>query len=568
MQTAIAKFENNYIRLRCDYRYKDLAKNMVGRAWNPTLKCWDIPVSLEVYEQLKLFPNIQIDKRIEKAVKELTNNLKHVEEMKEETNAKPIVPMPIKTKPYNHQILGFNIGMKLKNTGLFMEQGCGKTLTAIAIIGAKFLNGEMERALIVAPCSVLPVWKAQIEEHADFSYEIKIIEGDTRKRIKIFKEWERNPEKLQIAIINYEAVWLLIPHIKEGKRCKWDINTSVYYATWRPDIIVCDESQRIKNARSYQARGLHRLADICKYRMILTGTPVTQNILDLFSQYRFLNSTIFGKSFVQFRNKYAIMGGYGGYELKGINKEMLQELILKAHSIAYRITKKEALDLPETIDQVLYCYLEKDATIKYKELKEQSFTELNDIKITATNVLTKLLRLSQFTGGFMKNKEDKTICVSNSKMKLLEETLEDLLGAGKKVVIFARFIPEIKTIKNMLEKKGIEYSWIAGEVKNRGEQVDKFMEEENCKVFIAQIQTAGLGITLTAADTAIFYSVSYSYGDYDQAKARIHRIGQTKKCTYIHLVARATNDKKIINVLQAKKDVADMVVDNWRDYFS
>jgi len=188
--------------------------------------------------------------------------------------------------------------------------------------------------------------------------------------------------------------------------------------------------------------------------------------------------------------------------------------------------------------------------------------------VRAANVLSRLLRLSQITGGYMQDEQGKVVCISEAKTKLLEETLDDLLDAGKKVVIVARFIPEIKAMRKILESKNIDYAWIAGEVKDRGEQVRRFQEDENYRVFIAQIQTGSLGITLTAANTEIFYSQSYSYADYDQARARIHRITQVNKCTYIHLVARNTIDEKVLEILQQKKSVADMIIDNWREYFT
>jgi Superfamily II DNA/RNA helicases, SNF2 family len=120
-----------------------------------------------------------------------------------------------------------------------------------------------------------------------------------------------------------------------------------------------------------------------------------------------------------------------------------------------------------------------------------------------------------------------------------------------------------------LTAKKTGYAWITGEVKQelRGEEVRRFQEDPDCRVFLAQIQTAGLGITLHAADTAIFYSMDYSFANYDQARARIHRIGQRNACTYIHLVAQGTVDEKVLAALQAKKSVADEVVDNWQRYF-
>ena len=159
--------------------------------------------------------------------------------------------------------------------------------------------------------------------------------------------------------------------------------------------------------------------------------------------------------------------------------------------------------------------------------------------------------------------------VSKAKINLLADTLEDTLAAGKKVVIFARFLAEIEAIKGVMEKQGVGYEWITGAVpmEERGDKVRKFQNDPECKVFLAQIQTAGLGITLTAADTAIFYSLDFSYANYEQCKARIHRLGQKNTCTYIHLLARGTVDEKVLKALQEKKNMADQVVDDWRSHF-
>jgi SNF2 family DNA or RNA helicase len=333
-------------------------------------------------------------------------------------------------------------------------------------------------------------------------------------------------------------------------------------------MIICDESQRIKTPSAQQSKAMHRLGKAAKYRLILTGTPVTQGPLDFFSQYKFLDPAIFGNSYYAFRARYAIMGGFENRQIIGYRN--LPELIRKAHSVAFRVTKAEALDLPPFTDQVLYCELERKAMSIYAQLKKESVAELSEEKVlTATNVLSRLLRLSQITGGYLGDGEGRIEEVSKAKMKLLEETLEDLLGAGKKVIIFARFLPEIGGILKLLEQKNVNYSWITGEVKmaERGEAVRRFQEDEDCRVFVAQIQTAGLGITLTAADTAIFYSLDYSFANYDQARARLHRIGQRNAVTYIHLTARGTVDEKILDALKAKKNVADEVVDNWRAYF-
>src|SRR5690606_36636351 len=210
--------------------------------------------------------------------------------------------------------------------------------------------------------------------------------------------------------------------------------------------------------------------------------------------------------------RYAVeqpIGNSGGKRVVGYKN--MAELVQKAHSIAFRVTKAEALDLPEQVDQVLYATLEPEAQRLYNQMARESVAELSQERvITAANVLARLLRLSQISGGFV-GEGGEVQQVSKAKMSLLEEVLDDLLTAGKKVVILARFIPEIRAILADLERRPIDYAWITGEVSQseRGQAVERFQTDDNCRVFVAQLQTAGLGITLTAADTAIFYSLDY-----------------------------------------------------------
>jgi len=549
------ELRENCIQVYSRYEDRGLCKSVFGARWNPKDKCWEYPLRPETLRQLTaVFPGLTVAPEVKMAIAEIVDREAIAAEMKAEgwQGAEPVEPMPIRTKPFKHQVAAYNMALNLPAAGLLMEQGCGKTITAIAIAGRRFQRGEIQRCLIVAPASVVPVWPQEFNLHADFPHEVLVLEGPVAKREQALLNWRPEPGELHVAVVNYEATWRMEEAL----------------AKWSPDMIICDESQRIKTPGAKQSKAMHRLGCIAKYRLILTGTPVTQGPLDFFSQYKFLDPGIFGNSYYAFRGRYAVMGGYENRQVVGYKN--LPELIRKAHSIAFRVTKEEALDLPPFVDQVLYCELERKAMSIYTQLKKESVAELSEEKVlTATNVLSRLLRLSQLTGGYLGDGEGGIEEVSKAKMNLLDETLDDLLGAGKKIIVFARFLPEIAAIRKLLEKKQIDYEWIAGEVKmeDRGEAVRRFQEEPECKVFVAQIQTAGLGITLTAADTAIFYSLDYSFANYDQARARLHRIGQRNAVTYIHLVARGTVDEKVLKALQKKKSVADEVVDNWRDYF-
>jgi SNF2 family DNA or RNA helicase len=325
--------------------------------------------------------------------------------------------------------------------------------------------------------------------------------------------------------------------------------------------MIADESQRIKNHRAKQSRFTHILGANVRYRLLLTGTPVTQSPLDFWSQYRYLDPTILPRSYYAFRNTYAVMGGYEGKQVVGYQN--LDRLTSRVHSIAYRITKEQALDLPETINQERYVRLPPRVMREYKRMVAEDIALIEGGSVTSNNLLTRLLRLSQITGGHITTDNGEAHQVHDEKLKELMDIIDDTAG---KVVVFARFTAEIKAIRSALEEKGIGYGLIDGSVghSKRGAEVRRFQEDEGCRVFIAQLQAAGLGITLTAASTAVFYSLNYSFADYDQCRARIHRIGQHYPCTYIHLIAEDTVDEKVLEILNKKGSLARLVVDEWR----
>lgn len=439
--------------------------------------------------------------------------------------------------------------------------GCGKTLTAIAVTGAGYQMGKIKRVLIVAPTSVVAVWPKELADYAAFPYTVRTLLGTKQQRLKELDDLVRFPyPHLKVAVINYESTW------REG----------IFEALqdYDADLIICDESQRIKTHDASQSKAMHSLGDKARYKMILSGTPVQNEAIDIFSQYRFLDPTIFGYNFFAFRNRYCVMGGFNRKQI--VKYKDLDLLIRKEHSIAYRVTKDEALDLPEQTFENRYIPLPKKEREVYDRIRRDSYAELQDGgKITATTVLTKLLRLQQFTGGFLvEDDADRPRLVSRGKLDALEDILEDYVVEGKKkLVIFARFLAEIHEIEalcdKVLRRAGMNAVAIYGEIKkeDRGGIVQQFQTDPKTTVFIGQIDTAGTGITLTAADTCVYYSVNFNFATYDQSKSRIHRIGQRNSCLYIHLVAENTVDETILKALAKKEDLAKTVVDDWRQFF-
>ena len=420
--------------------------------------------------------------------------------------------------------------------------------------------GKIDRLLIVAPTSVVAVWPKELREYAKFKYTCKTLLGEKQQRIKQIDDLLKFPFKaLKIAVINYESTWR--PEILE-KLKEFDA-----------DMVIADESQRIKTYDAAQSKAMHELGDQARYKLILSGTPVQTAAIDIWSQYRFLDKTVFGENFFKFRGRYAIMGGYGNKKIVGYRD--LEGLIKKEHSIAFRVTKDEALDLPEQTFETRRIQFSPKEKSLYERLKKDSYAELdNGGHITATTVLTKLLRLQQLTGGFLVQDEaQKPQLVSRAKLDALTDIIVDyVIGSGKKLVVFARFIAEVKAIIDLAAKvlpKDLKQVAIYGDVKkeDRGDIVKQFQEDPSTVLFVGQIDTAGTGITLTAADTCVYYSKNFNYATYSQSLSRIHRIGQRNCCTYIDLEIEGTIDELISSALSRKEDMAKTVVDNWRDFF-
>lgn len=470
------------------------------------------------------------------------------------TNSR-MIPMPVKAKPYAHQYNAFEFACKKfgllparshsNGVALLMEMGTGKTLTSIAIAGALYQFGKVRKILVTAPLSILGVWEQEFSQFADFPHTVTVLTGSSRKKAETLNSIA--DDGLQIVIVNYESAWRI-----ENELLSFDA-----------DLIIADEAHKLKEARTSQSKAMHRFGDRAKYKLLLTGTVITNRELDVFSQYRFLNRRIFGNSFYVFRNRYFDMVGYGNH-IPRFRNYMLGEFLEKMHSVAFRVTKAECLDLPDITEEIRTVELEDKAMKLYKSLEKESYVELADSEVSAVNVLTKLLRLSQLTGGHLTDDEGDTNPISTAKLKALSDIVDSAMSEEKKLVIMARFVPELNDIQNLLDDKGIKYATVRGGVKNRDEEIRKFQEDSDCRVFIGQIAAAGLGITLTAASAMVFYSLDYSMSNFEQAKARIHRVSQKDNCLYIYLVAKNTVDIKVLHALRHKINLAKSLVDDYR----
>jgi len=343
-------------------------------------------------------------------------------------------------------------------------------------------------------------------------------------------------------VINYESVW------REP--------LGDYFKAVTPEVVILDEAHRIKAPGGKASWYLAKLGKLVPRRLALTGTPLPHSPMDAYALYRFLNPYIFGFSFTRFRARYAIMGGYGGYEIK--QWQNLEELHEKMYGIACRVRTEDVLDLPDTMDEILTFELSPAAAKVYEDLENHLVAEIETGEITAANAMVKLLRLQQLTGGWLRADEsEKPERLDNGKALLLKDLLEDM--GQEQVVVFCRFHQDLEAIHEVCRELNISSVELSG---RRNEL--EIWEDWKAQVLATQLQSGGLGIDLTAARYCIFYSHGFSLGNYQQARARVHRPGQKRKVTYYHLCAKGTVDEKVIRALETRADLVKFVIDDLR----
>lgn len=443
----------------------------------------------------------------------------------------------MKTKLWQAQQKAFDHLKKYDHPALLMDMATGKTRISLEF----FEYWQAKRILVVCPLAVIPVWAEEVTKHGLEGYTVVELGSDLTTKKKQLALHNALQLDMVIIVINFESVWR--PSLK----------LLFYSHQW--DIILVDESHRLKSAGSTVSKMMGTLGKRAKHRMILTGTPIANNPLDIYAQYRFLDPTIFNMNYEQFKQKYALWGGFENRQpIKFINQD---ELKAKMHSVAYRMSIDSVLDLPEGIDTVRYTSLEPKAKKLYNRLKKDFVLVEGGNILSASNVLVKGLRLHQLTGGMVKYDDGQTEVVSTAKAKLLGDTLQDLVGID--VVVFARFRHDIEVISQAAYKLGFKVLELSGKVN----QLQQWQQSGG--LLIVQIASGNAGISLIRSHYAIYYSIGYSLGEYRQSRARLRRDGQTKQINYIHLIVRNTVDELIMQAIHAKQDIAQYIVEHQQE---
>lgn len=484
---------------------------------------------------------------------------------------------PFKTTPEWYQLEALNKCNGREAFAYLMEPGCGKTKVAIDDAQILAKNGQIDQVIVTCPKSIVPTWLREIKKHGHYDFwEISYWDSDSGEI-----DVDYRPSHLGIHCPKPEVRWLIVPITSVIFEEAWEV-IHRFVCQSSKTMAVVDESTSIRKEDSKRTKVMLKVRDMVEYRRILTGTLIANTPLDAYAQMTFLDPYIFrGWSFYAFRSRYAIMGGYKKKQVMGyLNKDELAKTI-DEHS--YIITKGEALpDLPVRDSQRREITLSDKSWKIYEKIVDEVMIDVAGHITSVDMVITKIVKLRQLVSGFIVPEWEKEldergkptgrnigskpepVWVGHEKLDDLMETMEEF--RGHKIIIWCQFLPEIHKIYDMVSERGFKVVKYYGDLKirERQEAEDSF-EQGDVEVFVCQIDTGGMGLSLNAADISIFYSHPQYQLPRTQALERNLRRGKTRIPINVDMVAVGTVENACLDSIESRQDFADNLMKAARD---
>ena len=460
-----------------------------------------------------------------------------------------------KSKPFAHQSKALEKSWDKEVFAYFMEMGTGKSKVLIDNIAMLYNNGKINGALIIAPKGVYKNWyDSEIPSHMPDYIPKKVGLWRTDPNAKELKPLFEVGAELHILIMNVEAF-----STKKG------LMFAQKFLSCHTNLIGIDESTTIKNPSAKRTKSILALARYGKYRRILTGSPVTKSPLDLYSQCEFLSPLLLDhSSYYSFRARYAFMKSINvsGRQVNIVTGyRNLGELSEKITKFSDRVLKDDCLDLPPKTFTKRIIELTDEQKKVYKQMKQEAIAYLNGKVVSSATVITQLMRLHQITCGHFVADDGSVQEIKNNRLNELMDVLDEVEG---KAIIWAHYQHDIKSIVKEIEKvhgqgSVVTYYGLTPQ-DERQDNIKKFQNDDDTRFLVGTPSTGGYGITLTAANTVIYYSNGYDLEKRLQSEDRAHRIGQKKSVTYVDILAEDTVDEKIVKALRKKINIASEVM--------
>jgi SNF2 family DNA or RNA helicase len=493
-------------------------------------------------------------------------------------------------KLWDHQKIAIERAKNLPHYALHFEAGTGKTLTAIQIMRDRF-NREKRilRTLIFCPPIVCENWREEWRKYTKIdAKDVIVLRGTGVQRLKIFKQHafdEQGVRRGKVFVTNYESL-LMDPLYAE-------------LIKWMPEVCIQDESHRMKSPDKKMPKALDKLVNVYsrpKLRLNLTGTSILNSPMDLFMQFKImmggfptLESLVTGKhitNYFHFKNmyfedKHAQWKGseryYPNWQPKPSTNDLFGRLLA---SISMSVNKKDCLDLPDEVDVTIPVPLTPQQRKDYDQFERDMVVNIEGKNFTADIALTRALRLMQITSGFISGLDApsdqeaqpiKHAYKDTAREDALRELLQDIcVEKGKKCLVWAVWKHNYETIKKICEELKIKYVECHGLVSAKGKEQARqtFINDPTAQVWIGHPYSGGIGVNLIVAPYTVWFSRNFSLEQYEQAKARNYRGGQTEKVTHYHLIAQDTIEPEIVEALRNKQNISDLILSKTNVYLS
>lgn len=527
-----------------------------GAKWNQDRRMWEVKASL--LSALALLTQAQPGDDVE-AVREFVRGW--------ETPVPLVIPST-REALMPHQVRGASEIIARRRFFITFDMGTGKTATVIGAAQELFRDREVDLVLVVAPLSVFGSWERQLSRFCTVPYRLMKFTGPRKERTERMSDvWTLRKalpwKRLVFACVNYEALRVYADDLIKLK----------------PGMVVFDESTFIKNRSAQMTKAASRVSRAAKYATALTGTPISNNVGDLFGQLHAVSSEFVGDNYWEFVKEFCRFGGYKNKEIVGSQNLNKLDWIMKRCSL--RVRKEEVIELPDLTQETREIVLEGDQREAYDKAENDFYFAVEAVKrvlgeldrkedpekrrelvtVLIRNAMGRLLRCQQIAGGHCKSEIGETIYwPENPKTRELVEIAEQ--SGDQRIVVFGRFVEDLLQGRKALEEAGFHSEVYYGAVQHdeRARIENEFLKEKtNLRVVLAQVKTGGFGVDFSKASIAVFYNNWFSWSVRDQAQSRLHRMGQKRNVLCIDLLGQATVDEKVLETVLSKKSLSEVL---------
>lgn len=581
------------------FAMKDVCKSIPGYRWEPNGRYWHYPATPEVAgEVITRFGGTILATQ---QFLVLAAKAREAQEARLKRDAVDLPPVQGEIVPsWLHQVQAHHFIVNQDAAMLAVGMGGGKSKSTIDALEA----WGCKQVLIICPANVLKVWPKEFAGDPDAiptpkvghqhrpwrvlnglrrNRNNKLVALSLRERRALLNEaWDEATDQEPLAFcVNYEAA------------PQSPLKEALLERQW--DAVVLDESHRIKSPGGVQSKFCDTLRTRARKRLCLTGTPLPHSPLDIYAQYRFLDPGVFGTSYARFRQKYAVMGGFQGKQVLGMNDYTLPELHERMAKLAYIISNEELDEvlglLPPVWPNTITVELGAESRRAYDDMANNLVARVQEGVVSVNNALTQLLRLQQITSGYLPIEavcgrcegegcercdglgfEEKVVRIGTEKQDALADWMADLqptvwsgtafqssvVQPGEPLLVACRFRHDLDSVREVALKQGRRYGELSG--RDNAGLTDNALMHPDVDVLGVQIQAGGVGIDLTRAHYVANFSVGFSLGDWLQWLKRTHRPGQNHRVVYQNFACPGTVDVTVLRALLEREAVVKAVI--------